>query len=178
VASVTLAKRLCRNSGGGVSGLIIEGPTAGGHNAPPRDALKRTADGQPLYGPRDVVDLEGIRKLGVPFWLAGSYGSPEQLQEALKAGASGVQVGTVFALSVESGLVPEVRAKIIQQALNGEAKIFTAPTASPAGFPFKVVELDDSLSNEKVYEERTRICDLGYLRESSRAEESICCQRW
>ena len=42
--------------------------------------------------------------------------------------------------------------------------MFTDPIASPTGFPFKVVELEDTLSNESVYAERARICDLGYLR--------------
>ena len=40
--------------------------------------------------------------------------------------------------------------------------------ASPAGFPFKVVELADTLSQDEVYEKRERLCDLGYLREAYR----------
>jgi NAD(P)H-dependent flavin oxidoreductase YrpB (nitropropane dioxygenase family) len=34
-----------------------------------------------------------------------------------------------------------------------------------------VVELDDSLSNPVVYEKRSRICDLGYLRTAYRRED-------
>jgi len=37
--------------------------------------------------------------------------------------------------------------------------------ASPTGFPFKVAQLEGSLSEEEVYLSRTRVCDLGYLRE-------------
>ncbi|MFV2067884.1 MAG: hypothetical protein ACC645_12990, partial [Pirellulales bacterium] len=45
-----------------------------------------------------------------------------------------------------------------------EARIFTDPIASPTGFPFKIVQTKGTLSDEVVYEERTRICDLAYLR--------------
>ncbi|WP_262403527.1 hypothetical protein [Actinomadura sp. CNU-125] len=38
------------------------------------------------------------------------------------------------------------------------------PRASPAGFPFKVAELPGTLSDDEVYRERTRLCDLSYLR--------------
>jgi len=53
----------------------------------------------------------------------------------------------------------------------GTAKIFTDPVASPTGFPFKVVELEGSLSDQAVYEQRSRICDLGYLRTAYRRDD-------
>jgi nitronate monooxygenase len=83
---------------------VIEGYTAGGHNAPPRGKLQVDERGEAIYGERDTVDLEKIRTLDVPFWLAGGYGSPEKLAEALDAGATGVQAGTAFAFCEESGL--------------------------------------------------------------------------
>jgi nitronate monooxygenase len=165
VASSALAAILIRKSSGRISGFVIEGPTAGGHNAPPRGSMKLTSDGEPVYGPRDVVDLATMRELGYPFWLAGGYGSRERFQEALAQGAAGVQVGTAFALCVESGLIPEVRRALIAKALAGQAKIRTDPVVSPAGFPFKVAQLEGSLSEEGVYRSRKRVCDLGFLRE-------------
>ena len=50
--------------------------------------------------------------------------------------------------------------------------MFTDPVASPTGFPFKVVQLEGSLSTEAEYLARTRICDLGYLREPYRKEDA------
>ena len=47
----------------------------------------------------------------------------------------------------------------------GKASVFTDPKASPTGLPFKVAQLEDSLSNRTVYEDRRRLCDLGLLRE-------------
>jgi len=71
IASNTLAATLVKRANGRVDGFIIEGPTAGGHNAPPRGKLQLNADGEPIYGDRDVVDLAKMRELGLPFWLAG-----------------------------------------------------------------------------------------------------------
>lgn len=168
VSSGTLATMMVRRIKGDMAGFIIEGPLAGGHNAPPRGQMKLTADGQPIYGSRDVIDLETIRQLGLPFWLAGAYGSAERLKEALALGASGVQVGTPFALCTDSGLDPRLRRALIAKALAGQAKVYTDAKASPTGFPFKVAELQGTLSDEQVYRQRTRICDLGFLREAYR----------
>lgn len=171
VSSDALAAILHKRTKGLVDGFIIEGPLAGGHNAPPRGPLKLTADGQPIYGPRDAVALDAMRQLGLPFWLAGSYGSPARVREARAAGAAGVQVGTPFALCVESGLAPEVRRALIQKALAGDAKVFTDPRASPTGFPFKVAELAGTLSDGDIYRSRQRLCDLGFLREAYRRDD-------
>lgn len=171
ISSNTLALTLLKRANGKVDGFIIEGATAGGHNAPPRGKLTLTESGEPIYGERDQVDLAGIRKLGLPFWLAGGYGSSEKLSEALAAGATGVQIGTAFACAEESGLKPEFRSRLIAKALAGEAHVFTDPLASPTGFPFKVAQLEGTASDSTVYAERPRICDLGYLREAYRMED-------
>ncbi len=166
ISSETLATVLFRRLKGKMAGFIVEGPLAGGHNAPPRGVPNLTANGQPIYGGRDFIDLENIRKLGLPFWLAGAYGSSEGLRSALDAGASGIQVGTAFALCRESCLAPSVRQALIHDALTGNAVVFTDPVASPTGFPFKVAAVKDSLSEKAVYERRHRTCDLGFLREA------------
>ena len=171
VSSNTLATTMLRRASGRVDGLIIESPTAGGHNAPPRGKGALDASGQPVYGTRDRVDLTELRKLGVPFWMAGGYGSAERLQEALDQGAAGVQVGTAFAFSEESGLRHDLKKMLVAQAEQGTAKVFTDPVASPTGFPFKVAQLAGTYSDAGVVAARTRICDLGYLREAYWTED-------
>ena len=47
----------------------------------------------------------------------------------------------------------------------------TDPVASPSGFPFKVVQLEGTASDEQVYSARPRVCDLGYLREAYRTPD-------
>ncbi|MGB5380222.1 MAG: nitronate monooxygenase [Acidimicrobiia bacterium] len=171
VSSHVLATALVRKASGHVDGFVIEGPTAGGHNAPPRGKMALNDLGEPIYGDRDMPDLAVFRELGLPFWLAGGYAEPEQIAAALEVGATGVQVGTAFAYCEESGFTAATKREVINLSSAGRARIFTDPVASPTGFPFKVVELDDSLSNPVVYEKRSRICDLGYLRTAYRRED-------
>ena len=168
IASNTLATTMVKKANGKVDGFVIEGPTAGGHNAPPRGKPELNASGEPVYGERDRVDLEKIRELGLPFWLAGDYGRPEKVREALGARAAGVQVGTAFAFCEESGLRQDYKQALLEKASAGQARVFTDPLASPTGFPFKVALLEGTLSNPDVYAARPRICDLGFLREAFR----------
>jgi nitronate monooxygenase len=171
VSSNTLAATMLRKANGRVDGLVIETRTAGGHNAPPRGKLQLTQQGEPVYGERDGIDFEKIAELGAPFWLAGGYGSAAKLREALAVGATGVQVGTAFAFSRESGLRDDLKQALLRNAQLGTARVFTDPLASPAGFPFKVARLEDTASEEAVYAARPRICDLGFLRELVRGDD-------
>ncbi len=171
IASNTLATTMLKKANGKVDGLVIEGYTAGGHNAPPRGKLQLDEAGEVIYGERDKVDLGKIRELGVPFWLAGGYGSPEKLREAVSAGAAGVQVGTPFAFCAESGMRDDFKQALLLKAIRGETRVSTDSQASPTGFPFKVAHLEGSISEREVYMARFRICDLGYLREAYRTDE-------
>jgi nitronate monooxygenase len=168
VSSATLAMTLARKSSGRVDGFVVEGPSAGGHNAPPRGASLRSEAGEPVYGPRDTPDLDKIRELGLPFWMAGSYGRPGGLDAALALGAAGIQVGTAFAFCAESGMREDLKTRVLQESIAGRAQVFTDPRASPTGFPLKVVQLDGTVADPAVYLARPKLCDLGYLRQSYR----------
>jgi len=172
VSSDVLAGMILRKAAGKIDGFIVEGPLAGGHNAPPRGVMQLTAGGEPIYGPRDVISLEGFRALGVPFWLGGSYGTPERVAVAIDQGAAGVQVGTAFALCVESGLREDLRRELVRRAQAGTIRVFTDPKASPTGFPFKVAQLEGSAADPAVFAARRRICDLGFLREAYRKDDN------
>lgn len=164
VSSATLAMTLARKSNGQVNGFVVEGASAGGHNAPPRGPMQLNERGEPVYGARDLPDLEKIAALELPFWLAGSYGRPGKLAEARRLGAAGIQVGTAFAFCRESGLREDLKREVLALSRQGRAKVFTDPVASPTGFPFKVLEMAGTLSEPDEYAARGRICDLGYLR--------------
>lgn len=181
VSSSTLAKNLKNKATGEINGFIVESPLAGGHNAPPRGPTRLSELGEPIYGERDVVDLEEMKALGLPFWMAGSYATPEKLAEVQAQGAQGIQVGTLFAFCQESGLDENLRREVVglvqkkQIPLNGF--IFTDPRSSPTGFPFKAVRLKHTLSETKNYEARERICDLGYLRHAYKKADGGVGQR-
>jgi NAD(P)H-dependent flavin oxidoreductase YrpB (nitropropane dioxygenase family) len=171
VSAASLVQTLARKSNGRVDGFIVEGPTAGGHNAPPRGPMRLDAAGEPIYGERDVVELSVMREIGLPFWLAGGTGSPETLAHALSEGAAGIQVGTLFAFSNESGFTPAIKREVIDRATRGAVRMRTSARSSPAGYPFKVI---DGVGAAPA---RTRVCDLGHLREAVRRDDGALCYR-
>jgi nitronate monooxygenase len=171
VSSNTLAVTMLKKANGRVDGLVIETRTAGGHNAPPRGKMQLSEAGEPIYGERDSIDIAKLRELGVQFWLAGGYGHPEKVREALEQGAAGVQVGTAFEFAGESGLREDYKDELLAKVIAGKAVVFTDPLASPTGFPFKVAQLKGTCSDAEVYAERPRVCDLGFLREAYRTED-------
>ncbi len=181
VSSAILAANLKKKSTGRVDGFIVEGPLAGGHNAPPRGPMKLNDQGEPIYGTRDEVSLKDMAELELPFWMAGFYATPEKLAEVRALGAHGVQVGTLFAFSDESGVKEEHRRSTLQQILNNPAPeggwIFTDPRSSPTSFPFKAARLPGTISGEELYLSRKRICDLGYLRHGYKKEDGSVGQR-
>lgn len=162
-----LVELLADSESGAPDGFIIENYTAGGHNANPVGPLRRDELGQPIYGADDLPDLEAIRRVGVPFWLAGGYGSRAQLEAATAEGAQGIQVGSLFALAEESGMKAEYRAAILGELRKGvdDAALVHTTIYSPTGFAFKVVQLAGTLSEEEVYAGRRRFCDLGLLQQ-------------
>ncbi|HPS76914.1 MAG TPA: nitronate monooxygenase [Thermoanaerobaculaceae bacterium] len=171
VSSNVLASTMVRKATGRVDGLVIESPVAGGHNAPPRGELTLDANGEPIYGPKDEVVVERIADLGVPFYLAGGWGRPEKVREALGLGAAGVQVGTVFAFCRESGLMRSLKEMSLVKAARGLGQVFTDVMASPTGFPFKVLSLEGTMSELMEYLRRPRVCDLGFLRHLYKKED-------
>jgi len=166
ISAASLAATLARKATGVVDGFIVEGPTAGGHNAPPRGQTRVNEQGEPVYGERDVVDLSDMRAIGVPFWLAGGMGTPEGLAYALSQGAAGIQVGTLFAYADESGIAEPIKQDVLHAVRSGGVSVKTDPRASPTGFPFKVVSVSEVTGAPR--QERTRNCDLGYLRVAAR----------
>ena len=145
-------------------GYVIEYHVAGGHNAPPRAKNHVNEEGEAVYNELDIPNLEKIHASGSPFWLAGGYATPEKVKEAISYGAQGVQVGSLFALANESGFTKENRSSILTSLADPTMRVLTDASASPTGFPFKVIQNNQTLSNDNLYKERTRICDLGYLR--------------
>ena len=152
-------------------GFVVERPPAGGHSAPPRGKMQLDEHGDPVYGARDEANLEKMAALGLPFWLAGAYGTPDQVAAAVDAGAVGVQVGTLFALSVDSGITDRARGQLLGELRQTRLEVRNDPRASPTGFPFKVATLEGSASQVEVYEARPRLCDLSYLRQPYERED-------
>lgn len=164
ISSDILAKTFVRRASGYTDGFVVENWTAGGHNAPPR-RVDRKAPPPEVYSEKDDADLEKMREIGRPFWLAGGFSTPEKVQEAIDEGAAGVQLGTIFAYSEESGITSEIKADVVRKYFDGTLEVKTDFRASPTGFPFKVITTKTSVTHPDIAKKRKRICDLGYLRQ-------------
>ena len=151
-------------------GFIIEHNSAGGHNAPPRGKWEFDENGEPIYGPKDIADIEKMKKLELPFWLAGTYGNPERVKAALAQGAAGVQVGTLFAISNHSGFSTKTRNQLLEKLKSNSLEIKTDVKASPTSFPIKIAKLEGHTSTKAGFAARPKLCDLGYLREPAISE--------
>jgi NAD(P)H-dependent flavin oxidoreductase YrpB (nitropropane dioxygenase family) len=164
VSSEVLASYLERDPETQPDGYVVENHVAGGHNAPPRGKPTYSDEGEPIYGERDKANFEKLKALGKPFWIAGGYASRAKVLEAKSLGAQGIQAGTIFALSLDSGFEPSLREKLLSKLRKGELKVYTDPNASPTGFPIKVALVEDTQSDFEIRKNRPRLCDLGYLR--------------
>jgi NAD(P)H-dependent flavin oxidoreductase YrpB (nitropropane dioxygenase family) len=155
---------MVKRATGRIDGFIVESHTAGGHNAPPRKTGKSQKQSPLHFSEKDIPKIEKIRDLGKPFWLAGGYASPRGLSAALTLGGKGIQVGTVFAYCRESAVMPEIKQAVLRRHLKGKLEVITDFQASPTGYPFKLIHLDDSPPERDGSAERRRVCDVGYLR--------------
>ena len=164
ISSDVLASYLSRDESSKPDGFIIEGPAAGGHNAPPRGQLKLDEAGEPIYGDRDAPNLEKVRALGLPYWMAGGYATPGAVRQALEVGAEGIQAGTIFALAQESGFSDLIRTEILASLRGGAIDVKTDVLASPTGFPIKIMKLAGTTGSPDIFDAREKLCDLGYLR--------------
>jgi nitronate monooxygenase len=170
VSSSTLAQSLLKKCPGQIAGFVVEHHTAGGHNAPPRGGITVDENGEPIYTLRDEPEMERFAQFDVPFWIAGSSGRPERLKAALEVGAQGIQVGTAFAFCLESGIADSYKQRVIEAVLRADATVFTDPRASSSGYPFKIVQLEGTASDDDAYKLRPRVCDLGYLRVAAKGQ--------
>ena len=83
VTTYEQAEQLARDDATRPYGFVFEGPTAGGHNAPPAE-YQRFKGEPPTWGPKDELEVGRLTELNQPFWLAGGKGCPEGLKEALR----------------------------------------------------------------------------------------------
>lgn len=149
--------------------FILENHEAGGHNAPPRD--------KSAFGEQDDIDayFDRVHALGVPIYVAGAFpsgGTRADMLYWLNRGACGIQVGSRFALSDESGMRRDLKDAALAQNAGDEERLVTSPRVSPTGYPFKYREIPGTLSDPEVYAARKRICNKGYLLQAHYQERS------
>ena len=108
---VTTVEEAVRVADGGADVVVVQGAEAGGHRS--TFDLNPGADEPPLVGTLalvpQVVDAVG----GVPVVAAGGIVDGRGLVAVLALGAVGVQIGTRFLLSCESGAFPAYQERLL-----------------------------------------------------------------
>lgn len=130
-------------------GFVLEGRLAGGHLGP--------------EGKKGIVPEEALaaRK---PFYLAGNWS--HRLSGALEIGATGIQIGSVTAITQESGYPEADKLRIIAGVHDRTLDVVTSANASPTGYEFNIVKFgqdDTTLSNPVILAKRIRNCSEGFL---------------
>ena len=145
--------------------IVIEHPRyAGGHLGAAK--LEEVADARFDFAtvlPAAQGLFEQMKIAPIPIILAGGINSPEKLQQALALGASGVQVGTPFAVTAECDAHPDFK-RVLAEAKPADIVTFM----SVAGLPARAVRtpwLHRYLEKEAVLKRRAkarRQCTLAF----------------
>ena len=158
---------MLRRASGRVDGLIIETP----HRRRPQRAPARQASTHPGRRAHLWRTRPGEHRRSARTWRAFLAGrrirKPGKTRRSrLPRARPAYRSAQPLRSAKNPAFVPTSRSRLLAQAAAGTAEVFTDPLASPTGFPFKVAQLAGTSSAAEVYEERNRVCDLGFLREA------------
>ncbi len=139
--------------------VVVEGPKAGGHlGFKPEDIPKPEFQLEKIFGPVKEVAL----KYGnFPVIVAGGIYNREDIVYWVDVmGADGVQLGTRFAATEESGASEDFKRAILT-AKEEDLVVATNP-GSPAGMPFRVIGFSPGYQ-QALAQSRKPLCDQQYL---------------
>lgn len=137
-----IAKRWIKDFNRWPDFIVFEGPKAGGHLGfkDPEESFDLWGEVESIISLRDQLADEKGEK--IPLFLAGGFGSHEKLEEGLNHGADGIQVGTGFLMTKESGIPMEVKERILKEVhekkARGEEGVVIIK--SPVGMPARAIE--------------------------------------
>lgn len=139
--------------------MVVEGPEAGGHLG--WKSVREIED--------EANDLENIlaevlavaKKYGdVPVIAAGGVYTNADILRMLSLGASGVQIGTRFLATEESGATDEFKKALVE--CDETSVIVAVDPGSPCGLPFRILS-DSGMYLQTLKAEKPVKCDKGYL---------------
>lgn len=138
--------------------VVVEGPLAGGHIgwAKKGDAFDEKNKLENLVC--EVLLL--AKEHNIPVIAAGGIHDNKDIQRYLKLGCSGVQMGTRFLATFESGASEEYKQKLIG-CNKGDIELADKP-GSPCGLLFRVIN-SSPFYQEALENKRVPNCDKGYV---------------
>ncbi len=156
--------------------VIVEGPLAGGHIAwrNKEDAANPENRLEVLLA--DVIPV--ARKYGnIPVIAAGGVYDNADIKRYLQMGCAGVQMGTRFLATHESGATEKFKERLTH-CTEEEIALADKP-GSPCQMLFRVID-DSPFYEQAINKERPEKCDKGYLLHNGKCqarenrEESFC----
>lgn len=162
VSSGRALELICRRwqrSGRLPDAVVVEGPLAGGHIAWREESEALAPENHLDVLLQEVVEV--AKKYGnMPVIAAGGIYSHEDILEAFEKGCSGVQMGTRFLATVESGANDEYK-KMLVESTEDDIELANRP-GSPCGMLFRVLK-KSPFYQEALRRDRAPKCDKGYL---------------
>jgi nitronate monooxygenase len=139
-------------------GVVVEGPLAGGHIgwADIKAAFSRENSLENLV--LEVLDV--VKPEGIPVIAAGGIHNRGDIEKYLNLGCSGVQMGTRFLATHESGASEEYKKYIVD--CNEDDIILSENPGSPCGLLFRVIK-NCPFYEQAMNKERKPKCSLGYV---------------
>jgi nitronate monooxygenase len=158
-ATEVILKRWSR-SGRLPDALVVEGPLAGGHIAwrDVETALDPANKVENLIA--EVIEVCKAWNLNIPVIAAGGIYTHEDILNAIKMGCGGVQMGTRFLATLESGANQEYK-KLFVECTEDDIELASKP-GSPCGMLFRVIK-QSPFYQEALQRSRAPKCDKGYL---------------
>lgn len=140
--------------------FVVEGPLAGGHIGwkdvesamDPKNALENLI--------KEVIEVCAKWNLAIPVIAAGGVYSHEDIKGYLAMGCAGVQMGTRFLATYESGANENYK-KMLVSCTDEDIELAHKP-GSPCGMPFRVLKASP-FYQEALSFTRAPKCDKGYL---------------
>lgn len=139
--------------------VVVEGPLAGGHIAwrKPEEAEDPANRLENLL--KEVFEV-AAKWGGMPVIAAGGVYTKEDIQAYLDMGCAGVQMGTRFLATRESGAGDEYK-KMLVECKEEDIELANRP-GSPCGMLFRVIK-QSPFYQEALRRDRAPKCDKGYL---------------
>lgn len=158
-ATEVIFKRWSR-SGRLPDALVVEGPLAGGHIAwrEPGEALEPKNQLEVLLA--EVFEVTKKWNHPIPVIAAGGVYTHEDILRYLQMGCSGVQMGTRFLATEESGANDHYKQTLID-CKEEDIELASRP-GSPCGMLFRVLK-QSPFYQQALARERAPKCDKGYL---------------
>jgi len=138
--------------------VIVEGPLAGGHIgwADKLDALKNESTLENLA--EEVLVIANKHK--IPVIAAGGIHDHQDIKKFIDLGCVGVQMGTRFLATFESGASEEYKKSLI--ACKKDDIILANSPGSPCGLLFRVIK-SAPFYEDALKQQRKPKCDKGYV---------------